>query len=75
MGAVRGIVIWAAIAIVAAVLSGLIAARKNRNASSWAAWGFIFPPTLLVLLFVSRNRGLPYRSQTLDEEDRKIEAS
>jgi len=71
----KGIVIWAAVAILAAVASGFLAAWKNRNVSSWAAWGFVLPPALLVLLLLPRNRGVNYRAPTLDEEDREAEAS
>lgn len=73
MAPIRGIVIWAAVAIVAAVASGFIAAWKNRNPSTWAAWGFVLPPALLVLLLLPRNRGLSHRHPTLDEEDRETE--
>ena len=46
MAAMRGIVIWAVVATLSAIASGFIAAWKNRNASSWAAWGFLVPPAL-----------------------------
>jgi len=75
MGAVSWIVVWAVIAVLAAIACGVIASRKNRNASTWAAWGFIFPPALIALLLLSRYRGLVYRHATLDDEDREAEAN
>jgi hypothetical protein len=69
----KGIVIWALVAILAAVASGFVAAWKHRNVSFWAAWGFVLPPALLVLLLLPRSRGLVYRAATLDEEDREAE--
>ena len=75
MGAVSWIVVWGAVALASAIACAIIASRKNRNASTWAAWGFLFPPALLALLVVSRNRGLQHQHPTLDEEDREAEAS
>jgi hypothetical protein len=75
MAAMQGIVIWAVVATLSAIASGFIAAWKNRNASTWAAWAFLVPPALLVLLLLPRNRGISYRPPTLDEEDRGAEAS
>jgi hypothetical protein len=73
MAAMTGIVIWAAVATLSAIASGFIAAWKNRNVSAWAAWAFLIPPALLVLLLLPRNPGISYRPPTLDEEDREAE--
>ena len=54
--------------------SGLIAAYvshlKNRDVSYWAAWGFLFPPSLIVLIMLGTHQGQRPRRPTLDEEDR-----
>jgi hypothetical protein len=65
---VRVIAIWGIVAIVAAIVGGIVAARKNRDASAWAAWGFLFPPAVLALVLLPKlPTRLPRRS--LDEED------
>jgi hypothetical protein len=71
----KWIVIWAAVATLSAIACGFIAGAKNRNASTWAAWGFLLPPALIVLLLLSRNRGQRVLTTRLDDEDREIEAS
>ena len=73
MAAMRWIVIWAAVATLAAIASGFIAAWKNRNVSAWAAWAFLIPPAPILLLLLPRNQGITYRPPTLDEEDRGAE--
>lgn len=75
MGTLRWIVIWAAVATLSAIACGFIANAKNRNASTWAAWGFLLPPVLVVLLLLSRNRGPRSLNPRLDDEDREAEAS
>ena len=75
MAAIRWIVIWAAVATLAAIACGFIANAKNRNASMWAAWGFLVPPVLVLLLLLPRNRGMRASTPTFDDEDRKIEAN
>lgn len=48
----------------------LLANAKNRDVSFWAAWGFIFPPSILILIMLGRNPGPRPRRPSLDEEDR-----
>ncbi len=48
-----------------AVLAGI----KNRDISFWTAWTFLFPPSIIVLLFLSKHKGRRPRRTTLDEED------
>jgi hypothetical protein len=55
--AVKYIAIWGVTALTAALLAGLLAGIKNRDHSFWAAWSFIVPPMLLILLFLRTNRG------------------
>ena len=69
MTAVKVIVLWGFVAIAAAVLAGVLAGVRNRDHSAWAAWCFIFPPALLVLLLLPRNPGPRPRRRSLDEED------
>ncbi|MFM9848460.1 MAG: hypothetical protein ACKVP3_15020 [Hyphomicrobiaceae bacterium] len=75
MATIRWIVIWAAVATLTAIACGFIANAKNRNASMWAAWGFLLPPVLVVLLLLPRNRGLRVLTTRLDDEDREVEAN
>ena len=75
MGAVRWIVVWGAVATLAAFVAGFLAGAKNRNVSAWAAWSFLVPPALIVLLLLPRNQGARARATTFDDDDRQIEAS
>lgn len=71
--AVQWIVIWGAVALVSAILSGLLAGWKNRDYSFWMAWGFlipILPPLLLALM--PRRQGERPRRPSLDEDDRHL---
>ncbi len=70
MGAVQWIAVWGLVALAAAIAGGIVAGYKNRDPSSWAAWCLLFPPLVLLLLLMGRNRGLRRRPPTLDEEDR-----
>lgn len=75
MAFMKWVVIWAAVATLSAIACGFIANARNRNASTWAAWGFLLPPALVLLLLLPRNRGLRQLSTRLDDEDREIEAN
>jgi hypothetical protein len=75
MAAVKWIVIWSAVAVLSAVVAGILAGVKNRNPSTWAAWAFLLPPVLVALVLLPRNRGPRSLTPSLDEEDRRMEAS
>ncbi|MEQ1616394.1 MAG: hypothetical protein ABL904_26885 [Hyphomicrobiaceae bacterium] len=65
----KWIAIWGVVAIGSAIAAGVLAGIKRRDHSFWAAWSFVFPPMLLVLLVLSKNQGPKKRQPTLDEED------
>lgn len=70
MDAVAYIVAVSAV-MVASGLAGLVLAGvKNRGLSTWVAWCFLFPPSLLVLLLLPKLSGQRPRQRSLDEEDR-----
>jgi hypothetical protein len=73
MIAVRIIAIWGIVAIASAVAAALIASAKRRDHSAWAGWTFLFPPLLLLLIVIPRNRGQRPTRPSLDEEDRTME--
>jgi len=64
----RDIAIWGLTAMAAALVCWILAFFKNRDMSVWVAWGFLFPPAVLLLAFLPR---LPVRPRrpTLDEQD------
>ena len=67
------IAIWGAVAIGSAILAGILAGIKRRDHSFWAAWSFLFPPMLLVLLLMPSNKGPRARRPGLDElEGREV---
>jgi hypothetical protein len=66
------IAIWGVLAIAAALLAGIVAGLKRRDYSFWAAWSFLVPPVLLVLLLLPANKGERPRRPRIDElEDRQ----
>ena len=69
MNAVQFIALWGVVSIASAIAAGILAAVKNRDHSWWAAWSFVFPPMLIILLLMSKNTGPRPRRPTLDEED------
>lgn len=70
MMAVKWIAIWGVTAIAAAVAAAILAGVKNRNYSSWAAWCFVLPPLLVVLILLPAYKGILPPRRTLDEEER-----
>lgn len=68
MSAMGWIALWGVIALSSTVAGGIIAYVKRRDHSFWAAWCFIFPPMLIVLVMLASNRqrSVPRR---LDDED------
>jgi hypothetical protein len=66
---VTGIVIWGATAIVCAILAAMIATKKNRDYSAWAAWCFLIPVLLIALILTPKNTGPRRLRPTLDQLD------
>ena len=64
---VRIITYWGIAAIVASVLAGILAGVKRRDHSFWAAWSFLFPPMLLILLVMPSYKGPRLRRPGIDE--------
>jgi hypothetical protein len=64
------IAVWGVVAILSAVIGGALAAMKNRDYSSWAAWCFILPPLVLAILVMPKNTGpTPVRRRLGDDGD------
>lgn len=68
---VKVIAIWGTVAIASMLLALIVAGIKRRDHSFWAAWSFMFPPMLLVLLAMPANKGERPRRLSLDEEERR----
>lgn len=68
---VRVIAIWGVAAIACSLAAALVAGVKRRDHSFWAAWSFMFPPMLLVLLVMPTNPGPRPRRPSLDDEERR----
>ena len=64
---VKVIAFWGVTAILSAVLAGIVAGLKRRDHSFWAAWSFLFPPMLLILLCLRTNRGPRPRRRAADD--------
>ena len=64
---VRVIAVWGIVAIVSSILAAVIAGMKRRDHSFWAAWSFLVPPMLLILLVMPSNKGPRLRRPSIDE--------
>jgi hypothetical protein len=64
---VKVIAYWGVIAIISSILAAVVAGMKRRDHSFWAAWSFLFPPMLLLLLVIPSNKGPRLRRPSLDE--------
>lgn len=63
MPAGLAITIYLATALVAGTIGGAVAPRKRRHAGFWTTATFLFPPMLLILLFLPRGRAVPHRGE------------
>ena len=63
----KAIAIWGIVVIASAIIAGVLAGMKRRDHSFWAAWSFLFPPMLLLLLLMPSNQGPRHRRPGLDE--------
>ena len=68
---VKVIAIWGTVALASTLLALIVAGIKRRDHSFWAAWTFMFPPMLLVLLLMPVNKGERPRRLSIDEEERR----
>jgi hypothetical protein len=68
---VKVIAIWGVVAIASALIAGILAGIKRRDHSFWAAWSFMVPPMLLILLFMPTNKGPRPRRASIDDEERR----
>lgn len=67
--AMKWIIIWGGVALAAAILGGIFASQKNRDASSWAAWCFLFPPLVIFVMLMRKNTGPKPARKPLDDLD------
>jgi hypothetical protein len=65
------IAIWGIVAIASAIVAGIVASVKRRDHSFWAAWSFLVPPMLLLLLLMPSNKGPRPRRPGIDEVEDK----
>jgi hypothetical protein len=65
------IAIWGVVAIASAIVGGIVAGAKRRDHSFWAAWSFLVPPMLLILLLMPSNKGPRPRRRGIDEIEDK----
>ncbi len=70
MMAMKWIAIWGVTAMAAAIAAGILAAVRNRNHSTWAAWCFVFPPLLIALVLLPAYKGVLPPSRSMDDDDR-----
>jgi drug/metabolite transporter (DMT)-like permease len=64
---VKVVALWGITSILSAIVAGIIAGLKRRDHSFWAAWSFLFPPMLLLLVCLRPNRGPRPKRPSADE--------
>ncbi len=66
------VAIWGVVAIASAIIAGIVASAKGRDHSFWAAWSFLVPPMLLIVLVMPSRKGpRPHRPGIDEIEDRQ----
>lgn len=68
---VRVIAVWGIVSIVSSILAAIVAGMKRRDHSFWAAWSFLVPPMLLILLVMPSNKGPRARRPSIDEVEER----
>jgi hypothetical protein len=70
------VAVYGSIAILSAIVAGIIAAAKRRDYSFWVTVTFLLPLMLLVLLLLPENTGpRPRRPSMEEEDDRQLAAA
>lgn len=67
----KWILIWGLSSITAAALAGAFAGAKNRDTSFWMAWCFLFPPLVIWLMLMPKNKGPRPARRPLDDLDHR----
>jgi hypothetical protein len=65
------IAVYGSLMIVSAILSGIVALFKRREASYWITLSFLFPPAIIILLLMPRNTLPRPRRLSLDEQEER----
>jgi hypothetical protein len=63
------ITIYLAAGVVAGTMAGLISQRKRRHSGFWTTAAFMFPPLVLILIFLPTGRAMPRARSTSEWED------
>ncbi len=66
---IKIIVLIGAAMLIGGIVGAIVAGIKNRDLSFWTAFGFLFPPAVLLLAVLPRIKGRRPRRTTLEEED------
>ena len=67
------IAIYGLAIIVCAFAAGILAWSKNRDYNYWATVSFLFPPALVMLALMPKNKHPPRSRPSLDEEDARLD--
>ena len=67
-----GVLIYTFISIFIAIIVGLIAKKKGRNAWLWGLFGYAFPVVMLLIVLFMKDKAVEYRTE---ESDRKAQTA
>jgi ABC-type branched-subunit amino acid transport system permease subunit len=66
------IAIYGSIALIASLIAAIVAGViKRRDPSYWATVTLLFPPMLVVLFFMAKNKGPRTRRESLDDQEHR----
>jgi hypothetical protein len=66
------IAIYGSVALIASLVAALVAGLiKRRDPSYWATVTLLFPPMLIVLFLMAKNKGPLRRRETMDDEEHR----
>ena len=66
------ITIYGVASILAAILAYIVASAKHRDASHWATVSFLFPPAVLLTLFLTRASAEHRQVRVIETKMRKM---
>jgi hypothetical protein len=62
-----GVTIYLSSSLAAAITAGVVAPAKRRHPGYWITISFLFPPFVLILLWLPKGQGYPYWGEPFDD--------
>lgn len=63
------IAIYGGLALICAILGGIVAAVKRRDVSYWMTVCLLLPPSIVMLAMMPKNKGIKPRRPSWDDQE------